>query len=362
MLEYEPIPLENSEDELADAKERFQKPRWVFEGFSKLQLTDLFESSGLTSGQKAFFLDASEWEALPGGYAVSPSDEMILGLGKAARQRLFPILARNRANYPQYFSYRFRPDAFEDHFKSSGLPLERIQMLREMAYTNAGAICLAVDESLKSRFRTNEFRALLRAVATIPTVRMRLRVTPEADLDGLLNYWGGARRKNEVRPLLESLAREGSTMNVARFFPTFARQRLYSFPDPEGNPEEAREDCFFTALNFFNSPPDPKFFDESKVRETLQTDYDLVHNRQMLFGDLVALVDTKGRIIHLCVFVADDVVFTKNGGNYLQPWVLMRINDMLPCYASEEPLKMAVFRGKKSLADSRAALSAAHHD
>ena len=67
-------------------------------------------------------------------------------------------------------------------------------------------------------------------------------------------------------------------------------------------------------------------------------------DQNLAFGDLMALVDPAGNLIHLCVYVADNVVFTKNGGNPGQPWVLMKIPDMLPLYSGEAPLRMAAFR------------------
>jgi len=45
--------------------------------------------------------------------------------------------------------------------------------------------------------------------------------------------------------------------------------------------------------------------------------------------------------------LADDVVFTKNGGDYMQPWVLMKIPDMLAYYNAKEPAQVTVYRSKK---------------
>ena len=52
-------------------------------------------------------------------------------------------------------------------------------------------------------------------------------------------------------------------------------------------------------------------------------------------------------LIHMCVYLADDVVFTKNGGDYLQPWVLMKIPDLVKYYASKSPVRVTVHRPKR---------------
>jgi hypothetical protein len=46
------------------------------------------------------------------------------------------------------------------------------------------------------------------------------------------------------------------------------------------------------------------------------------------------------------VFIADDVVFTKNGANLQQPWKLMKMEDLLARYPEDYPLRVAMFRLK----------------
>jgi hypothetical protein len=44
------------------------------------------------------------------------------------------------------------------------------------------------------------------------------------------------------------------------------------------------------------------------------------------------------------VYVADNIVFTKNGNNYRQPWMLMRIPDRLTTSPSTPPLHPVYMR------------------
>ena len=50
-------------------------------------------------------------------------------------------------------------------------------------------------------------------------------------------------------------------------------------------------------------------------------------------GDLLILSGGDGVPIHAAAFVADDLYFTKNGVNLTQPWVLMRLADLLETYS-----------------------------
>jgi hypothetical protein len=42
----------------------------------------------------------------------------------------------------------------------------------------------------------------------------------------------------------------------------------------------------------------------------------------------------KEKIKHSAVYLADDLVFTKNGQNYTMPWMIMRISDLHAMYSN----------------------------
>ena len=55
-----------------------------------------------------------------------------------------------------------------------------------------------------------------------------------------------------------------------------------------------------------------------------------------VLGDLVTLISGDNELFHACVYIADGFVFTKNGSNPAQPWILMKLADMLAMYESLE--------------------------
>jgi hypothetical protein len=65
-----------------------------------------------------------------------------------------------------------------------------------------------------------------------------------------------------------------------------------------------------------------------------------------IYGDLILLVNQGSIAIHMCVYIADQVVFTKNGVDIHQPWVLMRLADMLRCYDLDQPFRVVAYRRK----------------
>jgi hypothetical protein len=66
------------------------------------------------------------------------------------------------------------------------------------------------------------------------------------------------------------------------------------------------------------------------------------------YGDLIFLTNENGQIIHSAVYIAADLVFTKNGNNFKEPWVLMRMKDLLQTYLVTDPARAVAFRSKDS--------------
>jgi hypothetical protein len=40
-----------------------------------------------------------------------------------------------------------------------------------------------------------------------------------------------------------------------------------------------------------------------------------------------------GNALHSCVYIADDIIYTKNGENMAAPWLLMKIGDVKRIYS-----------------------------
>jgi hypothetical protein len=51
-------------------------------------------------------------------------------------------------------------------------------------------------------------------------------------------------------------------------------------------------------------------------------------------GDIVAFLDEDGDLFHAAVYLADDLVFSKNGTSPVAPWVIMPIDRLTDFYRS----------------------------
>ena len=48
--------------------------------------------------------------------------------------------------------------------------------------------------------------------------------------------------------------------------------------------------------------------------------------------DVIAFVDENETLFHAAVYLADDLVFTKNGTTPMAPWAIMKLEDVVETY------------------------------
>lgn len=344
-LEYVPLALDRPESYFTNDPGSAGTNLWVFRNHTEQQLAGVLGSLDLTSAARAFLLERTNWQFQPHGVCIAPTPEVVVSLSPETRRQLYQLLAANPENVAQAAPFRFRRGGFNDWFADCGLPPGKVALVRRLTYTDQGNLCFADATTFAHLSTPDETKCLLRSLWRVSTFAMKLRVDADTDVDAVVRYWGARGGARAYRPLLESLARVpgGSSVNVTFFLPPFARLRLYTYPSPR-DPEILKQDCFWTAMNFFNATPDARFFDPAHTRQALRANYARVTDDTRQFGDLVMLVAPGEKALHLCVYIADNFVFTKNGANPQQPWVLMKLSEMLGEYEIQKPFEVIVYR------------------
>jgi len=346
-LEITPIVLERPEEYFASDPPPPPRLAWFFGNYSMDRLVEMLRHSGLTDSQQAALRDTSRWKVAPQGIWIEPPLEVVRTLEPSARERLYRVLAEHRENVTQQYPFVYRQDGFDEWFAACELPPEKVELIRKMIYPRNGVLCFSDSQYLQLTLPANEVRALAKTLARVPTLLMTLRVNAQSEVKDLLDYWGNPSRNRSLKPLLESMARVpgGATISVSYFFPPIPQLLVYTYPNPTNLASPKAPDCFWTAMNFFNESPNHQFFDSTYTKQILATDYQLVPKADT-FGDVIMLYvpGQNIEVVHMCVYVAAEVVFTKNGADLYQPWVLMRMSDMMVNYPSGRPLQMAVYR------------------
>ncbi len=178
----------------------------------------------------------------------------------------------------------------------------------------------------------------MKTISRKRAVMAHVKLDPDTDVEKLSQYWGIGGRRKDLLPFLSALHRieKGCKINVIYLLPNFARDHVYRHPFASGDDKSVKQDCFWSAFNFFNDTPDNRFNDMGYVDEVLHRDYYKIQEPSQL-GDLVFLTVGGKSVIHVAAYVADDLVFTKNGEDFRQPWILMHMADMMETYAVKYP-------------------------
>jgi hypothetical protein len=351
-LEALPMYIEPPDEYLPTESIEQDDPRWRFTGYTPDQLLALFKSADLNSEQRAELSDSSKWQQDQKAIYVSPSKELILALSPLARKTIYEPMMRDPGNKYNLLSRSFATSRFADFFADSGLPNDTLDLIRKLSFpygklTYFSDVQLVLDTLPEPAQKMRFLKTLLRT----PTLLLRLHLTPDSDIDELEHYWAKAGQGLDLRPMLESLSKlpKGARLSLTALLPPLPSAQIYTFPYPSLKPEDQNKDCRWTSLNFFRDVPDDRFTDSAVVRQTLLTDYYPVLS-DARFGDLVLLAKPNGDIIHIAVYIAADIVYTKNSGNFRDPYILMTVSDMLDHFASQIPegqnLQVSVYRNK----------------
>lgn len=323
---------------------------WFFGGIQPDNLDKFLRGLPLPAANQAPLLNRSNWTVDPHGVWVPAPPDVVLALTPEARQALYPLLAQFPENPAQIAAFRFRQDVLDEWFEESGLTPKTLALVKDRLYHRGNAVCFSdLGEIITQISSPAEQLALVKALSRESTLLVKLRVDKNTDVDTLVRYWGRRGRTKDLEPLLESLKRipGGATIDIAHLLPAFARQRLYTYTLPLEDQVERKQDCYWTAFNFFRQTPEDRYGDAASVKAAFAADYYIVQD-EPTFGDIILLLNDRGMTIHAAVYIAEDIVFTKNGAGFAHPWILMESLDLQATYTGEKPPRMVVYRLKDS--------------
>lgn len=318
---------------------------WYFANADAMKVDQILRDARLPDSQRQDVVRSCTAEPAINGFVARPEMSLILGLSRSSRESIYGVLAQERRN-AQFDPFRQPVSMAATWFDDSELAIDTIEIARKLMYRHGEAECLADVSALVASVPSEQERAkLFRTLSRQSAVLATLEVRPTTDLSPLIAYWGHGGRERNVEPLLKSISKlpEGRSLDVARLLPQFARARLLTYPEPVDAGPNGRYDCHWSSLNFFNATPDDTLTNPDVVAETLKSRYHMIERASQL-GDVIFLLDAGGNGIHSAAYVADDVVFTKNGSSIAVPWQLMRLGDLEAHYRTIGAVKTIVFR------------------
>lgn len=349
-LETERILLERPDALLRNVEGYYHAYPWMFPNISKEQIRKLFAEAGLSEEQHQWLGKPDNWQKLDQGYAIAPPPQLVLELAPKARAHIYARLAHHPGN-PFINDPFFLPATHTNvWFEQTSLSPTTIKLIQKLLYRRHGQVCFSDLATVGRQIPEPERLPLLKVLSRTPAVRAFVRIESQDDLSSLVTYWGKGGNAQELRPLLESLERRPTNgrLDVAYLLPAFARDRLFTYPDPDTDPAATIADCFWTALNFHRRTPESRFLEPAYRLQHLADEYEVVEG-DLALGDILVFYDRAGTAIHACVQVAGDVVFTKNGSAAFSPWILMKLPDMKAYYTTDHAPRLVVYRARRPI-------------
>jgi hypothetical protein len=322
---------------------------WVFEGMTPDEARVKMQSSGLTADQIADAMQPSRVAFANSSTVITPDDDLVFSLPEQTRAKLYAVLAHFPANEFMHFPFCFGTNVFDSWFGDGKIDAETFSLLKKLVYVRGETVCFSDLVPLLQRVPDEKNRQrLVKALSRQSALLLGIRIWPDTDIDKLLGYWAWAPgvKVIDARPLLESMKRlpNGGGVGILYLLPPFARERLYTYPLPSqlGDPTM---DCHWSTMNFFNATPDNRFSDPKYTSAYIAANFYPIA-KPTAYGDVVLLLDENGSAIHSGVYLADNIIFTKNGNNFAQPWMLMRLKDLVAEYTTDVPPRVVVYRNK----------------
>lgn len=344
-LQYYAIILSYPKNLLAELRLPADKTHWHFPEDDSLALESLLNGIGFpkTVGDRPWGKALQAWGNVEeGGISVFPEPDLLEALTPETRTKLAEILRRSPVNEKYLDPIVIVSGDTFSWYKDCGLNDETIKLIDKLTYHRGDSLVWSDLGYVSSRLETlEERRALVRAATRVRSLVLRIRVGGDSDLSAISDYWSAGYKRKAVAPIFECIAGNPHVENldVVHLLPPVPRRLLYTFPLLEDSREFGTLDCHWTAFNFFRSQSLLNNIRGRAMTEQFYERYErIAFDEPLRYGDVIIFMDLKTNdATHSVVYIAGDIVFTKNGESISSPWIFSRYGDVLAGYGHVFP-------------------------
>lgn len=265
-----------------------------------------------------------------------PSHKLIEAFQDTDRQEIYRLLASYHLNALHEFPIFFLSGNVDDWARDSGLRPQLVEIIRSLSYHRGKVLAFSdVPTLINHATSDSEVQFIKKKLTRTRTIIARLELDTQSDVPALLNYWstGLNLRRKELEPLVKTTAElpGAQPLDILHMLPALPRKLLYTYPGDEFLTHSRLPDCHWTTLNFFNYTAQDYYLDTRLAASSILENFVPVQPPYR-FGDVLMFMDDKGNAFHSCVYLADKLVYSKNGANPLLPWVLIELQDLEQMY------------------------------
>lgn len=326
---------------------------WGFAGMAWPEVATFLRSCALTPPQLAALLDPSahRFDPVSDTTVVTVPDAVRWSLSPASRERIYRLLSAYQVNAVHALPYVVASDA---EIARAQLNPRLVAALGQLSFFRGARRCL-VDADLLPPLAEDaaELQRLKRFLYTFNSLYLELLRPPPEDRAAIARYWQkpGGRTSREILRVFDR-SPDLESIDAAQFLPALPRRLLNTFPDGDNCPVDAN--CFWISLNFFRDETNDQFLPNQSDRDDggdaaldeLKAHYDFVPPPYR-YGDVLCFMAETGdmfELVHMVVYLADDIVLSKNGAGRLSPFALTRLETVTHFYAWAFELKVRGFR------------------
>ena len=322
------------------------QPRWCFPTTSVDDLRRFLKEAGVDKDLVEKWTRDSRCKPLDGFVPIFPSPAEVESLTAQSRSTIYPELAKLTIN--EFFNSPIYINAknVAEWLRGTSLPPKIVELISKLAYYDHGALLFSNVATLLSHAESEaEARQWLKEITRTRALLAYLRLGPGDDLKSVADYWSAGLRRKDVLPLLESVAETsgGDRLDLTHLLPAQPRKLIYTYPSQDAALFGQTPNCHWTSLNFFNYYSQNIYLDLKLAASGVLANYRVVPEANML-GDVLFFLDADGNAFHSCVYIADNLVYTKNGDNPLAPWILTTVDDVKTIYLRQPGSKISIFR------------------
>lgn len=351
-LEYFEALLEAPLELVKASQPTSVRTRWFFGKMAPDAVSAFLQTLKLAQDLETELTDRDRWIHNADGTTIFPKQNVLIALPEPIRALLYRTLSKWPEN-----EYHVEPEivyggSVKKWLAGIDLSPQLIDFIEKTSYTTSsstsstrlfadtpGVLALAGSE--------RERISILRAFSRTPTLVAKVRIK-KGNTHELKSYWNKGVRFKDTSTFLSSMLRYDTLdkIDLVHLLPAEVRKILYTFPRPSLSRSGYLPDCHWSSLNFFNTEPIERLCDPPQATAYTLENFERVSPPYEL-GDVLFFTDIDtGDAYHSCAYIADDIVFTKNGRSPLQPWVLMKIGKVKDLYDLHYRTNTTAYRRK----------------
>lgn len=349
-LEYFPIALEPPDQYVTASGHLEAKLVWHFPNKTLTEIIDLLATTGLQESDINLFTGPGHLIRTGDQVSLQPPLDAVEGLSPEVRSKIYVILRQWEQNEFYAKPFPVFSSGFDLMVHESGMSPSAIDIFKKLSYRWGSAPSFSDLPILLSHAQNDHERwRIAKTVMRSEGLVVRLKLSAQSDLESIMTYWSSPARRKNLKVFAEPLTKtpDVNTLDIVHLLPPTPRKLLYTYASPLMGIGSTFPDCFWTAFNFFAFEPSNRYLDTTSHRTFLTDEKWERATLPPRFGDVIIVTDGEtGEPMHACNFIADDIVFTKNGRSLLRPFVFMKLENVLKNYLKSRRSEVFFYRLK----------------